>query len=192
MKIRENFDLAIKRYKEKVVKTDYKMLSLELNLNIHKEIKHDKVEVFNIRNKNCQKAFYDFTSKEGRFTKCFKAYEETVDVQFKTWKHIFDKSIHACFRKIRVKEKPKRSKIDSLMEEKSQILKQKVITEENKIKVEEIEQHITQEISEKVFEKLKTVIGEFENEPNTNMWRELRKAYPKINKILPTGVKDIH
>ena len=138
MKIHENYDLAIKRYKEKVVKSDHKMLSLELNLNIHKEKRHDKVEVFIIRNKNCQKAFYYFTSKEGRFTKCFKAYEETVDVQFKTWKHIFDKSIHACFRKIRVKEKPKRSKIDSLMEEKSQILKQKVITEENKIKVEEI------------------------------------------------------
>ena len=43
-----------------------------------------------------------------------------------------------------------------------------------------------------MFEKLKTVIGEFENEPNTNMWRELRKAYPKVNKTLPTGVKDIH
>ena len=50
------------------------------------------------------------------------------------------------------------------MEEKSLILKQKVVTEDNKMKVEEIEQHITQEISEKEFEQLKTVVAEFERE----------------------------
>ena len=77
------------------------------------------------------------------------------------------------------------------MDKKSLIFKQKIVTEENKREIEEIEQNITKEISEKEFEKLKTVIGEFENEPNSNMWRELRKAYPKVNKPLPTGVKDI-
>ena len=191
MKIHEKDEIVIKRYKEKVVKTDHKMLSLELNINIHKEKQHDKVEVFNVRNKHCQNIFHDFTSKEGRFTKCFEAYDETIDVQFNKWTHTLDKSIHACFKKIRVNQKTKRSKIDTLMDEKSLILKQKIVTEENKRKVEEIEQNIIKEISEKEFEKLKTVIGEFENEPNSNMWRELRKAYPKINKPLPTGVKDI-
>ena len=77
------------------------------------------------------------------------------------------------------------------MEEKSQILQQKVVTEENKMKIEEIEQHIRKEIYEKEFQQLKTVVGESENALNTNMWRELKKAYPKVNKTLPTGVTDI-
>ena len=34
-------------------------------------------------------------------------------------------------------------------------------------------------------------MGEFESQPNTNMYRELRKAYPKQVKSLPTSVKVI-
>ena len=146
--------------------------------------------MFDLRNTSCKKNFYEFTSNEGRFTNIMKSNDMSVDVQFKRWKHMFEKSINACFRKIRVKEKVKLSVIDTLMEEKKVILKQKVVSNENQRKVEEIEQIITKEISEKEFERIKTVIGEFEIEPNTNMWREMRKAYPKINKSLPAGVKD--
>ena len=34
------------------------------------------------------------------------------------------------------------------------------------------------------------MIGELDMEPNTNMWKEMTKAYPKVTKSLPTGVKD--
>ena len=103
---------------------------------------------------------------------------------------MFDKSINACFQKIRVKDNVNKSVIDSLMEEKKVILKQKVVSTENQKKIEEIEQRITKEISESEFEKIKNVIGELDMEPNTNMWKEMRKAYPKVTKSLPTGVKD--
>ena len=43
MKIHENDDIAIQIYKDKVVKTDHKILSIELNLDIHKEMRHEKV-----------------------------------------------------------------------------------------------------------------------------------------------------
>ena len=39
---------------------------------------------------------------------------------------------------------------------------------------------------QKLIFKQKTIFTEY-----TNMWRELRKAYPKEEKPLPTGVKDI-
>ena len=57
MKIHEEDDLEIKRYKQTVVKYDHKMLSLELNSKVHTDINNDKVQVFNIRNQNCQKEF---------------------------------------------------------------------------------------------------------------------------------------
>ena len=107
MKIHENDELAIKRYKEKVVRTDHKILSLELNLKFTLKKKHEKVEVLNLRNKSCQKNFYEFTSKEERFTNIMKSNDVSVDVQFKRWKNMFEKSINACFRKIQVKEKVK-------------------------------------------------------------------------------------
>ena len=39
--------------------------------------------------------------------------------------------------------------------------------------------------------KLKDVVGSLETEEgNTNIWRQMRKAFPKKNKPLPTGVKN--
>ena len=52
MKFHEKENLGIIRYKGKTVKTDHKMLCLELNINIHNETKHNKTSVFNMRNKN--------------------------------------------------------------------------------------------------------------------------------------------
>ena len=104
---------------------------------------------------------------------------------------MLDKSINACFRKIRVKEKDDKSNIDKLMDEKKVIMKQKTISKQDVQKVEEIEKSITNETAEKEFQKLNKIIGDFESEPNPNMWRELRKAYPKVVRTLPSGVRDI-
>ena len=48
MKVHEKEDLGITRYKGKVVKTDHKMLSLQLNMKIHIDTKHSKTNVFNV------------------------------------------------------------------------------------------------------------------------------------------------
>ena len=55
-------EIALVRYRNKVVKTDHKMLKLEVDLTFHKEKKHDRVVVFNVRNEKCQKIFYEVTS----------------------------------------------------------------------------------------------------------------------------------
>ena len=166
------------------------MVSLELNMKIHKETKHNKTSVFNVRNKNCQNEFFKMTSQEGRFTKCFKSHEESINVQFLRWKRMLDKSINACFRKIRVKKTVDKSNMDKLMLERKVIMNQTIKSKEDVMRVEEIEKSITDEIAEEEFKKLNKILGEFESQPNNNMWKELRKAYPKQVKSLPTGVKD--
>ena len=64
--------------------------------------------MFNVRNKECQKQFSLFTSKDDRFSKCFESDEEDIDIQFSRWKRLLDKAIHACFKKFKVKEDTKR------------------------------------------------------------------------------------
>ena len=71
MKIYEDNDIALTRYQGKVVQSDHKMLKLEVDLSFHKQEHHDRIEVFNVRNKECQKMFCTFTSKDNRFSKCF-------------------------------------------------------------------------------------------------------------------------
>ena len=100
MKINTNGETTLTRFRGKTVKSDHRMLKLEIDLNFHEPIRHDRKEVFNVRNKVCQKVFYEFTSKSDMFIKCFSSPDETVDVQFKRWKRKLNKAIHASFRKI--------------------------------------------------------------------------------------------
>ena len=52
------------------------------------------------------------------FTNALLQSEESIDVQYKRWKRILNKAIHACFRKIRLTEKKKDDMIEQLMKEK--------------------------------------------------------------------------
>ena len=190
MKIHEEDEIALVRYAKNVVKSDHKVLELEIDLKVHLEEKHERQEVFSLRNKTQQKEFYEFTSKEGRFTSCVSSCDESVEVQFRRWKRILNKSIHACFKKIRTTNKKDDTKLDKLLNEKKGILKKKKIYEIDEQRVEEIDKELTEEIADKELEKLVKVTGELESEPNKNIWREMRKSYPKNIKPLPTGVKN--
>ena len=103
MHIDENGGQSLTRYNGKVTKTDHCMLELNINLMVHKEEKHERQHVFNVKNKLCQKKFTEFTSETTMFSKCFESNSESIDIQFKRWKRCFIKALHACFKKIRVK-----------------------------------------------------------------------------------------
>ena len=120
MLVHNKGEITLARYKDKIVKTDHRMLVLEINLEFHNNKKHDRLEVFNVRNKICQKQFYEFTSKGDTFSKCFDSKNEIVDTQFDRWQRKFNKAICACFRKIRIKGDSERkpSKMDDLIDKK--------------------------------------------------------------------------
>ena len=69
------------------------------------------------------------------------------------------------------------------MEEKKQLLKRKVIRLEEKQRIINIEEEITKECEDKEYDKLVKTLGQLESETgqtnNTNVWRQLRKSYPK-------------
>ena len=67
---------------------------------------------------------------------------------------------------------------------------QKNITPEDEAKVLEIEKNISDECEEKEFEKLKKVVNDIEKN-KTNVWKELKKAYPSKTKPIPTGVRNV-
>ena len=99
MHIDENGGQSLTRYNGKVTKTDHCMLELNINLMVHKEEKHERQHVFNVKNKLCQKKFTEFTSETTMFSKCFESNSESIDIQFKRWKRCFIKALHACFKK---------------------------------------------------------------------------------------------
>ena len=68
------------------------------------------------------------------FLSVFLSCEESVDIQLKRWQRKLNKSIHACFRKVRVKEKEP-SQIDILMNEKKVLLKKKTKSDKDLEKI---------------------------------------------------------
>ena len=119
---------------------------------------------------------------------------ETLDIQFGKWQRQFKKSLYANFRKVRISENKIRdpSKLDILMDKKKTILKKKNLLPQDMKEVEEIDCSISRECEDRELKKLKDVVGSLETkEGNTNIWRQMRRAFPKKNKPLPTGVKNI-
>ena len=101
MKIDTQGKITLTRFKGKVVKTDHRMLKLEVDLFFYKEKVHDRIELFNVRNKKCKKVFQEFTSKGNMLSNCFVSDDVNVNTQFQRWQRRFNKAINACFKKCR-------------------------------------------------------------------------------------------
>ena len=197
MKIDEVGQYALTKYRKgTIVKADHNMLKLEINLTFHDEKKHERTEVFNLRNKMCQDDFKEKTSNTDQFTKCFES-EETIDIQFKKWHRRLLKALHTSFRKIRIQDRgeKKKSKMDVIMDKKKVILKKGNLNYKDIQEINKLDEELTVECSDKEFEKVTKICGTFETNSGvtnvTNIWRQFKKAYPKITKPLPTGVKNV-
>ena len=194
MVIDERGENALTRYRGgKVVKADHHMLKLVLDLTMHETKIHERIEMFNTRNKLCLQKFKIFTNNTDKFTKCF-ASNEAFEVQFKRWQRLFQKALHANFRKIRHKDDdPKKvNKLDILINKKKEILKKKNPNITDKEEIDLIDRDLSEECEEKEWEKLNSVLGSLESQDsNINIWKQMRKLYPKKVKPLPTGVKNL-
>ena len=51
--------------------------------------------------------------------------DKELDHKFNTWKSKFQKSLYACFKRVRVEADPKPTHIDDLMTDKKELFKQK-------------------------------------------------------------------
>ena len=80
------------------------------------------------------------------------------------------------------------------MNEKKEINKKKHLDAEDKVKVEIINKQIQAECENKEWEKLVKTLGNLKTADghtyNTNIWKELRKAFPPKTMSIPTGIKN--
>ena len=80
--------------------------------------KPERRELFNFKNKECQEAFFELTSKTSKLSGCFQSTNQTFLEQANKWNKELNNIFHLSFKKVRVVEgKSKVSKITNLMEE---------------------------------------------------------------------------
>ena len=81
------------------------------------------------------------------------------------------------------------------MNEKKEISKKKHLDDEDKVRMEILNKQLQDECENREWENLVKTLGSLETADghtnNTNIWKEMRKAFPQKNKTVPTGVKNI-
>ena len=81
------------------------------------------------------------------------------------------------------------------MNEKKEIINKKHLDDEDKVRMEILNKQLQDECENREWENLVKTLGSLETADghtnNTNIWKEMRKAFPQKNKTVPTGVKNI-
>ena len=107
-----NFNPKIKN--QKVKESDHNTMILELKLK-YSNIIQQRVELFNFRNIECQKTFYNLTSETSKLSKCF-INDELFSTQAKKWKSTINSFFHKSFKEIRVTNKKKVTELSILFD----------------------------------------------------------------------------
>ena len=105
---------SIKKCKKgiKVKESDHNIIETEFNVKIHDAVEKKKDEFFNLKNKECQKVFKEYTSNTDMLSKIFDN-EGDLNTLTEKFIHKLNGCIAQTFKKIRVSGR-KRSKIETL------------------------------------------------------------------------------
>ena len=166
--------------------------------------KPDRIELFNLRDKKCQEIFSQETESNPELFQCFDSHLP-FEVQCKIWLKNFNSIVYKCFKKVRItNNKKKKGKYDDLLHERIELKKEAKLTsinEEMKRKIEErifqIENQVSNEISEKYVEEIVEVLKKLGGDGQhlsgsgrKEIWKILKKQYPKCETAVPIGKKD--
>ena len=188
----------------KVVETDHNALILEMNMNVCKQ-KPERVEILNMKNKECQAIFKEETDNNLELLANFSN-DLPPEVQCHKWYKTFNHILHKCFRKVRVVGKKSNDDggVDNLIRKrimlKNEAKSNKIdedVKKELKLKITEIEGEIGDKVAEEFKKNLADTMAEVGAEKDdlngagrNKIWKLLKKKYPKQSNVIPVGKRD--
>ena len=199
-------NLAQIKKNKRFIESDHNSAIIEFNIKIEGKAKR-REELFNFRNKTCQKAFKEATEQNKELLECFDD-DMPFENQSKKWKKVLNSLIFKCFKKVRIVSKKKKDverrrlfqKLNEMKRLKKDLtdkelnLKDKSELEE---RIEKIEQEIAKEVSEEFIKEAMLTLRELggqedaiSGEGRKKMWKKLKEMYPKITSAVPVGKQD--
>ena len=189
---------------KRVIESDHNAILAEFSILVPKN-KPERIELFNLRNKNCQKLFTQETHVNTQLVSCLEN-NIPFEVQCRNWLKTFNSVLYKCFKKIRLvkNDKIKNNNKVKIFEEQNKLKNEVRITtisEEMKSKIEtiiaQIEEKIADVISEEYVQEIENVLNEIGGDKqNLNgagrraIWDILKRNYPKSTIVVPVGKKD--
>ena len=174
-----------KKEKCYITESDHNPMILDINIPWNSKMKKDRIEIFNLREKECQKEFFKNTNSGNTLTKCIL--NKDIRVGGKLWINHLKLMILRNFKKIRITRRENKED----MEISRLINKNRIVNEQEK-------EEMKKAISEKIFVKNRNIIldqigGMVDNSSNLSrikMWRIKQKVCPKSDPNYPIAKLD--
>ena len=171
------------------VESDHNPLITTFSMSWHKCDNREDVEVFNLKNKECQKKFHKETSKNTYLSSAFDD-EGDINEQVNTFLKRLNKVQHKCFTKIKVTEQIDKE-TDELYKEWRRM--QSKPNEINKEELKEVEDKLADKIA-KNYRTIKTEAGNIDCAEEGGfhtgrLWELKKKLWPRA-KDPPTAMLD--
>ena len=175
------------------IDSDHNTQFMDLDLKIETE-KPERIELYNFKNKEGQQKFKQITSETSDFSDCFKSNEPLL-VQIENWQKILKSNFSKAFKKIRIKNKhiiPIDKNISRLISQRNELSKFEDQSSKNKVEelCEEISSLEALENRNKLFENFQCFSDNPDNLNVSQMWKLLKKLWPKVGKSLPTAKRN--
>ena len=199
MVIDENKDFILTNYNQvgktgKAVDSDHLTEYMDLDIKIEPQ-KPERIEIFNFKEEESKVKFKKFTSETNEFTQCFED-KKPLFKQIQNWQQMLRKFCNKSFKKIRIKKKsikPLKEPLKMLINQRNVLMKQPD-SMENKNKLEETTNEIyeieAEENRNKIVKNFKTYSDDPENINMQEMWRILKRIFPKAGSSLPVAKKN--
>ena len=144
----------------KVVKSDHNILLLNICYPWDTQVRRQRVEIFNLRNKQCQADFYRSTNNTDVLSQCLE--NKDVLTGGKQWLKRMKTLLHQNFRKVRINSQPKKNKVQELLS--------------NKKSDEEITEEIYLRNKSKIIEQIGEMSDHTGNMTRLKMWKVKNKV----------------
>ena len=173
----------------KKVTSDHNVLLSKFNLFVEESDTKERHEVFNFRSKSNQEKFKEVTSSSTWLSEVFDT-EEDINTQTTKFLKRLDKTMHKCFKKVRLCEK-KPSEYEKLYGKWVKV--RHLEDNESKRESKALEEELADKYADNIFDKIKEEISGMTNDEGAinsgKLWK-LKKKLHKNYKDPPTAMKD--
>ena len=177
--------------KGKATDSDHLTEYMDIDLKFSSE-KPDKIEVFNFKDFNSQKAFKKSTSEAADFSNCFLD-DAPLKSQIENWRKVLNSHCKKSFKKIRIRKrklKPIQANIAKLINKRNDLSKDDNAKNEIQALDEEIANKEAEENRNIIVKNFKQFSDNLESINVNQMWKHLKTLWPKTSAILPTAKRN--
>ena len=168
--------------------SDHNPIICHFDIKWNKKVKKPRMELFNLKNKECQEKFKVLTSQTGILSSSLLG--DDLNTCTRKFLRGLNNCIRKSFRKIRITDKPNKE-IEDLFD-KRRILRNKT-DEKSRVELDNVESELAEKCAQKNYELIKGEIENIDCEEgglnSGNLWKLKKKQSPKCRDP-PTAMLD--